>query len=96
MGAAGGSGDGLTPSIKRENETHIPSQCPLCGGKVKQGTTTFTVDMKSGVVVVRNVPAFVCTQCGEDWIENSVSLELVKIADRAKRQNTQLEMVSMG
>ncbi|MCF8247304.1 MAG: type II toxin-antitoxin system MqsA family antitoxin [Saprospiraceae bacterium] len=75
---------------------HIPSQCPLCGGKVEAGTTTFTVDMKTGVVVVRNVPAYLCNQCGEDWIDNSVSLELVKIADRAKKQNTQLEMVSMG
>ena len=75
---------------------HIPSQCPLCGGKVKPGTTTFTVDLKTGVVVVRNVPAFVCNQCGEDWIDNPVSIELEKIAARAKAQKTQLEMVSMG
>ena len=75
---------------------HIPSQCPLCGGKVEPGTTTFTVDLKTGVVVVRNVPAYICTQCGEDWIDNPVANELEKIAARAKSQNTQLEMVSMG
>ncbi len=75
---------------------HIPSQCPLCSGKIEHGTTTFTADMKSGVVIVRNVPAFVCNQCGEDWIEDAVSQELEKIAARAKQQNSQLEMVSMG
>lgn len=75
---------------------HIPSQCPMCSGKVEPGTTTFTVDLKTGVVIVRNVPAFVCTQCGEDWIDNPVSIELENIAERAKRQGAQLEMVSMG
>lgn len=50
---------------------HIPTQCPLCSGKVQPGTTTFTVDLTTGVVVVRNVPAWVCTQCGEDWIEDA-------------------------
>jgi YgiT-type zinc finger domain-containing protein len=73
----------------------IPSQCPLCGGKIEAGTTTFTADLKSGVVVVRNVPALVCTQCGEGWMEDTVSQELEKIAARAKQLNSQLEMVSM-
>ncbi len=75
---------------------HIPSKCPLCGGKIERGTTTFTVDLKTGVVVVRNVPALVCLQCGEDWIENSTSIQLEDIAARAKMQNTQLEMISMA
>ncbi|MEI6409709.1 MAG: type II toxin-antitoxin system MqsA family antitoxin [Bacteroidota bacterium] len=78
------------------NLHHIPSRCPLCNGKVEPGTTTFTVDLKTGVVVVRNVPAMVCTQCGEDWIENPISIKLETIAARAKAQNTQLEMVSMA
>jgi hypothetical protein len=47
-------------------------------------------------VVIRNVPAFVCTQCGEDWIDNPTSAALETIALRAKKQNTQLEMVSMA
>ncbi len=75
---------------------HIPTTCPMCSGKIEPGTTTFTIDLKTGVVVVRNVPAFVCTQCGEDWIDNPVSLQLENIAARAREQNTQLEMVSMA
>jgi len=41
-------------------------KCPLCGGGKKQGDTTYTVDLGFGVVVVRGVPAKVCTQCGEE------------------------------
>ncbi len=75
---------------------NIPTQCPLCSGKVSPGTTTFTVDLKTGVIVVRNVPAWVCTQCGEDWIEDPITVKLEIIAERARTQNTQLEMISMG
>ena len=74
----------------------IPSKCPMCSGKVKPGTTTFTVDLTTGVVVVRNVPAFVCTQCGEAWIEDSTAGKLEAITAQAKKQKTQLEMISMA
>jgi YgiT-type zinc finger domain-containing protein len=75
---------------------HIPSQCPICNGKVEPGTTTFAVDLKSGLIVVRNVPALICTQCGEEWLEDSTAIQLEEITARAKAQNTQLEVVSMG
>jgi len=47
--------------------------CPLCGGEKQLGTTTFAVDLKFGVVVVREVPAFVCTKCGDAWIDDPVA-----------------------
>ncbi len=75
---------------------YIPSKCPICGGKVESGKTTFTVDVTSGVVVVRNVPAFVCTQCGEEWIDDTTSVKLEAIAARAKEQKTQIEVMAMG
>ncbi len=33
--------------------------CPMCSGKKKNGTATFTVDLKVTAVVVRDVPASV-------------------------------------
>ena len=75
---------------------HIPSKCPLCSGKVELGKTTFTIDITSGVVVVRNVPAFVCHQCGEEWLEDAISIQLEAIAARAKAQNTQIEVLAMA
>lgn len=76
--------------------SHIPSKCPICGGKVDSGKITFTVDLSSGVVVVRNVPAFVCTQCGEEWIDDPTAVKLEAIAAKAKAQNTQIEVMAMG
>jgi YgiT-type zinc finger domain-containing protein len=47
--------------------------CPLCGGIKGPGSTTFTAELGFGVVVVRNVPATVCLQCGADWISDGVA-----------------------
>ncbi|WP_295454548.1 type II toxin-antitoxin system MqsA family antitoxin [uncultured Thiodictyon sp.] len=66
--------------------------CPLCGGSRTQGRTTFTAELGFGVVVVRHVPATVCDQCGEEWLDDSVAeaLESVIAAARAKHANVEV------
>jgi YgiT-type zinc finger domain-containing protein len=73
-----------------------PKHCPICTGLVETGRTTFTVDLSTGVVVIRNIPAAVCSQCGEEWIDDATMQAVEKITLRAQQQNTQLEMVSMA
>ena len=44
-------------------------RCPQCKGVLEQGTTTYT-DTRSGYVIVLNdVPAMVCRQCGEALLD---------------------------
>jgi len=71
-------------------------QCPLCGGEKLPGTTTFTADLGSGVVVVRSVPATVCSQCGADWIEDQVAKQLESIVDDARKKGLQVEVTSFS
>ena len=66
--------------------------CPLCGGEKRPGTTTFAVDLKIGVVVVREVPAFVCAKCGEAWIDDPVAAKLESIVADARRKHAVVEV----
>lgn len=66
--------------------------CPLCGGEKRPGTTTFAVDLKFGVVVVREVPAFVCSRCGDAWIDDPVAARLESIVDDARRKHAVVEV----
>ena len=66
--------------------------CPLCGGAKQLGTTTFAVDLKFGVVVVRDVPAFVCAQCDDAWIDDLVAAKLEEIVSEARRKHTVVEV----
>ncbi len=70
--------------------------CPLCSGNMVAGVTTYSVDLGFGVVVVRDVPAMVCVQCGEDWIDSDIAKELERITDEAKRKRAQVNIVSMS
>jgi YgiT-type zinc finger domain-containing protein len=71
-------------------KTNIP--CPICGGTKTQGATTFTVDLGFGVVVVRNVPALVCDQCGADWIADEIAERLEKTVNDARLRHRQVEV----
>ena len=73
-----------------------PSRCPLCGGSKKAGRTTFTVDLGFGVVVVRDVPASVCSQCGADWIENSIASKLEEIVNDARQKRHIVEVTTLS
>jgi len=66
--------------------------CPLCGGEKEAGATTFAVDLGSGVVVVRQVPALVCTDCGDAWIENAAAMKLESIVTDARRKQAVVEV----
>lgn len=67
-------------------------RCPLCGGDRAPGVVTFTADLKFGVVIVREVPALVCAQCGEEWIEHPVAKKLQTVVDEARRKKTVVEV----
>lgn len=74
--------------MKSKNE----NICPLCNGSKKEGTKNFSVELGFGVVVVRNVPAKVCAQCGADWISDDASERLEKIVDDARQKHNQVEV----
>lgn len=72
------------------------NRCPICGGDKKAGQTIYSVDLGFGVVVVRNVPAMVCSQCGEEWINAVTAQKLAKMVDMAKKNKLQIEMVEFA
>ncbi len=72
--------------------SELIDNCPLCAGAKKSGITVFSVDLGFGVVMVRNVPATVCSQCGADWISDEVAQQLESIVEEAKLKHHQVEV----
>ncbi len=68
------------------------SICPFCSGTKIDARTTFTVDLGFGVVVVRDVPALVCDQCGSDWIDDDTAEQLELLVDNAKKNHAMVEI----
>jgi YgiT-type zinc finger domain-containing protein len=51
-------------------------RCDLCGGELKAGTTVLEIWHGEELIVIRDVPADVCQQCGEAYISAHVSEQL--------------------
>lgn len=83
--------DKFESDFKKEE---MMERCPLCKGEMKEGLTIYSVELGFGVVVVRNVPAKICSQCGEEWIEAKVAEELENIVNNARKNQLEVEVVS--
>lgn len=70
------------------------SRCPMCHGDMVDGKTTFTSDLGFGVIVVRQVPARVCDQCGESWLSDSTSEGLEGIVDGIRQKHSMVEVLN--
>ena len=42
-------------------------KCPVCAGGVKLESAIFSIDFGFGILVVRDVPSFICMKCGSEW-----------------------------
>lgn len=69
------------------------TRCPICGAAHDPGTTLFSVDLGGGVVVVRDVPAMVCSQCGEAIIDDDVAARLEAIVNRARDEHAEIAVI---
>ncbi len=74
----------------------LSDKCPMCCGSMTAGKTTFTVEFGFGVVVVRDVPATVCAQCGADWIDDAVTARLEAIVADAEQKHHTVEVTSLS
>ena len=56
------------------------------GGKMENGTTTLPYELgKDKLIVVRDVPALVCSQCGEVFIESPILKKVELLLDTVEK-----------
>jgi YgiT-type zinc finger domain-containing protein len=55
-------------------------KCVFCGSKLKNEIVTFIYDEEDKYLFIKNVPAEVCTSCGEKTYSPSVADDLLKFA----------------
>jgi YgiT-type zinc finger domain-containing protein len=53
--------------------------CFMCKGTVREELSTFTADINGCIVVVKNVPSYICSQCGEASFNDEVARQLEHI-----------------
>jgi len=51
-------------------------KCDLCGGELRPGKTTLEIWRDAELIVLRDIPADVCQQCGEAYLTAEISERL--------------------
>ena len=68
-------------------------RCVICKkGKTKVGEATVTLDKGGATLVFKAVPARVCTNCGEEYVDGKIAASLLKCAAEAARSGIQVEI----
>ena len=68
-------------------------QCVICKhGEVTPGTATVTLERDKTTLVIKGVPARVCTNCGEEYVDEETARQLLETAEAAARTGVQIEV----
>ena len=68
-------------------------KCTICKtGHTHPGTTTVTLERDNIVVVIREVPADICEDCGEYYLSEPVSGRVYANAEDAARRHVEVEI----
>ncbi len=72
-------------------------KCVICkGGETRSGTTTVTLERDGSTIVVKGVPARICKDCGEEYVDEQAASRLLRVAEEAAKAGVQVEVRDYG
>ncbi|TAN63549.1 type II toxin-antitoxin system MqsA family antitoxin [bacterium] len=68
-------------------------KCVICKhGETRSGKSTVTLERKSTTLVIKDVPAQVCVNCGEEYVAEEITLRLLKAAEEAVKAGVKVDV----
>ena len=68
-------------------------RCVICKkGNTRQGKATVTLERDGTTLIVRRVPAEVCENCGEEYVDETAATSLLKTAEEAARAGAHVDI----
>lgn len=68
-------------------------KCVICKhGETKPGKVTVTLERGNLTLVIKSVPALVCENCGEEYLDEDISASLLETAEEVAKEGTQFDV----
>jgi YgiT-type zinc finger domain-containing protein len=68
-------------------------KCMICkNGEIKSGKATITLEREGTTLVIKKVPAEVCNNCGEEYVDEATTARLLKTAEQAAQAGVQVDI----
>jgi len=69
-------------------------RCVICKhGDTYSGLTTVTLTRGENTVVIKNVPAQICENCGEYYLDDAVSEQVMSIGERGIGTELEVQVI---
>lgn len=69
-------------------------KCQLCkNGTTEKGSVTVTLERGTTVVLIKNVPAEICENCGEYYLDEKTTYNILAKAELAAKNNAEVEIL---
>ena len=63
--------------------------CFMCKGDLEEKKVNYVVDLEDTIIIIKGVPAKVCTQCGEQYFDDETAENIEKIVNQLKQLATE-------
>ena len=71
--------------------------CPICKhGNLVDGTTTLIFEKNDCTVIMKMVPADVCNNCGEKFVDEPISKKVYSIVTTEFQKGIELEVLTFA
>ncbi|MDZ7760800.1 MAG: type II toxin-antitoxin system MqsA family antitoxin [Desulfovermiculus sp.] len=68
--------------------------CVICKtGQISAGTATITLQRGETTVVIKNVPAEVCDNCGEYYLSEEMTERVLELGESAVKKGVEVEVL---
>jgi YgiT-type zinc finger domain-containing protein len=69
-------------------------KCVLCKqGETRPGQTTVTLQRGETTIIIKGVPAEVCENCGEYYLSEAVTEQVLERAEQAVKNGAEVEIL---
>ena len=72
----------------------IKMNCFMCKGDLIDKKVNYMVDLENTIIIIKNVPAKVCKQCGEQYFDNDTTEKLDKMVNKLKKLALEVTIVN--
>lgn len=84
----------LISDVKYENKEGKIMNCFMCKGNLEEKKVNYVVDLEDTIIIIKGVPAKVCTQCGEQYFEDETAENIERIVNQLKQLSTEVTIVN--
>ncbi len=68
-------------------------KCMICKhGETRAGKTTVTLERGGATLVIKGVPALICDNCGEAYVDEGITRQLLEATEEALRAGVQVDV----